>query len=368
MAQKLFEPATLGSLTLQNHVVMAPMTRSRALSQAAPNEMVATYYAQRATAGLIITEGTSPSPNGLGYARIPGLYSPEQIAGWKLTTDVVHEKGGAIFAQLMHTGRISHPANMPEGAEIVAPSAIAAKGDMWTDSQGMQPQPTPRELTTEEVKAAVQEYIQAVKNAIDAGFDGVELHGANGYLIEQFLHPSANQRTDEYGGSDENRARFLLEIAQGAVDAIGKDKVGVRLSPYGIAGDLENYDGIDTFYTYLATELHRIGLVYIHLVDHSGMGAPAVPASVVNAIREAFTGTLILSGSYDAPRAEEVLESGLADLVAFGRPFIANPDLVERLKTGAGLAQPDPATFYAPGANGFEQGYIDYPVLEEAQA
>jgi N-ethylmaleimide reductase len=368
MAQKLFSEAKLGNLTLQNRIVMAPMTRARALSQGVPSDIVATYYAQRATAGLIITEGTSPSPNGLGYARIPGLYSPEQIAGWKTVTDAVHEKGGKIFAQLMHTGRVSHPANLPAGTEMVAPSAIAAKGDMWTDAQGMQPQPTPRELTTEEVKETIQEYIQAAKNAVEAGFDGVELHGANGYLIEQFLHPSANQRTDEYGGSDENRSRFLLEVAQGAVDAIGGDKVGVRLSPYGVAGDLSNYDGIETFYNQLAEQLHAIGLVYVHLVDHAGMGAPPVPPSVVDGIRERFKGTLILSGSYDAARAEEVLESGLADLVAFGRPFIANPDLVERLKTGAELAQPDPATFYAPGPNGFEQGFIDYPVLEEANA
>ncbi len=368
MAQKLFSPAQLGGLTLQNRVVMAPMTRSRALSQGIPSDLVTTYYAQRTTAGLIITEGTSPSPNGLGYARIPGLYSPEQIAGWKNVTDAVHEKGGKIFAQLMHTGRMSHPDNLPAGAELVAPSAIAAKGDMWTDTQGMQPQPTPRALTTEEVKQTIQEYVQAAKNAIEAGFDGIELHGANGYLIEQFLHPAANQRTDEYGGSDENRSRFLFEIAQGSVDAIGADKVGIRLSPYGVAGDLSNYEGIETLYNYVAEELQKIGLVYVHLVDHSGMGAPVVPPSVVNGIRERFKGTLILAGSYDAARAEDVLASGLADLVAFGRPFIANPDLVERLETGAELAQPDPATFYAPGPNGFEQGYIDYPVLEEVKA
>ena len=368
MAQKLFDETKLGNLTLQNRIVMAPMTRARALSQGIPSDIVAIYYAQRATAGLIITEGTSPSPNGLGYARIPGLYSSGQIAGWKKVTDAVHEKGGTIFAQLMHTGRISHPGNLPAGAEMVAPSAIAAKGDMWTDTQQMQPQPTPRELTTEEVKTTIQEFVQAAKNAVEAGFDGIELHGANGYLIEEFLHPSANQRTDEYGGSDENRSRFLLEIAQGAVDAIGADKVGIRLSPYGINGDLVNYDGIETLYNYVAEQLHAIGLVYLHLVDHAGMGAPVVPPSVVNGIRERFKGTLILSGSYDAARAEEVLESGLADLVAFGRPFIANPDLVERLKTGAELAQPDPATFYAPGPNGFEQGFIDYPVLEEANA
>ena len=368
MAQKLFEEAELGNLTLQNRIVMAPMTRARALSGGVPSDMVATYYAQRATAGLLITEGTSPSPNGLGYARIPGLYSPAQLLGWKTVTDAVHEKGGKIFAQLMHTGRISHPDNLPAGTDMIAPSAIAAKGDMWTDTQGMQPQPTPRELTTEEVKQTIQEYVQAATNAVEAGFDGIELHGANGYLIEQFLHPDANQRTDEYGGSDENRSRFLLEIAQGAADAIGAGKVGIRLSPYGINGDLSNYDGIETLFNYVAEQLHTIGLAYIHLVDHAGMGAPAVPPSVVNGIRERFKGTLILSGSYDAARAEDVLESGLADLVAFGRPFIANPDLVERLKTGAELAQPDPATFYAPGPNGFEQGYIDYPVLEEVNA
>lgn len=368
MAHKLFEETKLGNLTLRNRIVMAPMTRSRALSQNAVGDIVATYYAQRATAGLIITEGTSPSPNGLGYARIPGMYSPEQIAGWKLVTDAVHQKGGKLFLQLMHTGRMSHPDNLPDGAEMVAPSALIAKGDMWTDTQGMQPQPMPRELTTEEVKQTVQEFVQAAKNAIEAGFDGIELHGANGYLIEEFLHPAANQRTDEYGGSDENRSRFLLEVAQGAADAIGADKVGIRLSPYGVSGDLPNYDGIETLYNHIAERLHTIGLVYLHLVDHAGMGAPVVPMSVVNGIRERFKGTLILSGGYDATRAETVLESGLADLVAFGRPFIANPDLVERLKTGAELAQPDPATFYAPGPNGFEQGFIDYPVLEEAQA
>jgi len=367
MAQKLFSEAKLGNLTLQNRIVMAPMTRSRALSQNAVSDMVATYYAQRATAGLIITEGTSPSPNGLGYARIPGLYSPEQIEGWKKVTEAVHKKGGKIFVQLMHTGRIAHPDNIPAGAEIIAPSAIAAKGDMWTDTQGMQPQPTPRSLTTEEVKQTIQEHVQAAKNAVQAGFDGVELHGANGYLIEQFLHPASNQRTDEYG-SDENRSRFLLEIARGIVEAIGKDKVGIRLSPYSVAGDLPHYEGIEPFYNYLAEQLHTTGLVYIHLVDHAGMGAPAVPPSVVAGIRERFKGTLILSGNYDAVRAEAALESGLADLVAFGRPFIANPDLVERLQTGAELAQPDPATFYAPGPNGFEQGYIDYPAVEMVQA
>ena len=367
MAKNLFEPAQLGHLTLQNRVVMAPMTRSRALGNV-PNAMMATYYAQRATAGLIITEGTSPSANGLGYARIPGLFSAEQIAGWKLVTEAVHAKNGVIFAQLMHTGRIAHPDNLPEGAEIIAPTALAAAGDMWTDAAGMQPQPTPRELTTAEVKAAVQEFVQAAKNAVEAGFDGIELHGANGYLIEQFLHPVANQRTDEYGGSVENRSRFLLEVAAGAVAAIGANKVGIRLSPYGVSGDLPHYDQIEETYLHLAQHLQKLGLVYLHLVDHAGMGAPAVPAAVVNTIRDNFTNTLILSGSYDKARAEAALSNGQADLIAFGRPFIANPDLVARMRTNTPLAQPDPNTFYAPGPNGFEQGFIDYPALETTPA
>ena len=368
MAQKLFSTATLGNLTLTSHVVMAPMTRSRALGNI-PNAMVAEYYAQRASAGLIISEGTSPSPNGLGYARIPGIYSTEQIEGWKKVTSAVHEKDSKIFVQLMHTGRIAHGANLPTGAEIVAPSSVAAAGDMWTDSDGMQANATPREMTNADVKATIQEFVQAAKNAVEAGFDGIELHGANGYLIEQFLSARSNQRTDEYGGSIENRARFLLEIVTESIAAIGADKVGLRLSPFGAAGDLlPHADDTHDLYVYLTSQLNELGLVYLHLVDHSGMGAPAVPAATVNAIRETFKGTLILCGSYNAERAETDLESGKADLIAFGRPFIANPDLVERLKTGAELGQLDPATLYAPGAKGFEQGYVDYPALAEVHA
>ena len=367
MAQKLFSEATLGALTLANHIVMAPMTRSRALGNI-PNDMIAEYYAQRATAGLIITEGTSPSPNGLGYARIPGIYSAGQIEGWKKVTSAIHEKGSKVFVQLMHTGRISHGANIPAGAEIVAPSSVAAAGDMWTDTDGLQPNAIPREMTNADVKTAIQEFIQAAKNAVEAGFDGVELHGANGYLIEQFLSPRSNQRTDEYGGSIENRSRFLLDIVTGSIAAIGADKVALRLSPFGAAGDLlPHSDDNHDLYVYLTSKLNDLGVVYLHLVDHSGMGAPAVPAATVDAIRETFKGTLLLCGSYNADRAEADLESGKADLIAFGRPFIANPDLVERLETGAELAPFDPATLYAPGPNGFEQGYIDYPALTEAQ-
>jgi N-ethylmaleimide reductase len=344
------------------------MTRSRALGNV-PNALMAEYYAQRASAGLIITEGTAPSANGLGYARIPGLFTPEQVAGWKLVTDAVHAKGGRIFVQLMHTGRISHPLNMAADAEIIAPSAIAAAGDMWTDQEQMQPQPTPRALTTEEVKQAVQEYVTSAKLAIEAGFDGVEIHGANGYLIDQFLNPKSNQRTDEYGGSTENRARFALEIAKGTVEAIGAGRTGIRLSPHGGMNDVaSNYDDLNDLYLHLATELQKLDLVYLHLADHSSMGAPEVPAALVASIREQFTNTLILSGGYDVERAEADLQSGRADLVAFGRGFIANPDLTERLEQGTELAQADQATFYAPGPEGFHQGYTDYPVLAETEA
>lgn len=359
MSQKLFAPATLGKLTLQNHIVMAPMTRSRATVDHIPTPIIAEYYAQRASAGLIITEGTSPSPNGDGYARIPGLYNAEQVNGWKAVTKAVHEKGGKIFAQIMHTGRIGHPANLTNGGELVAPSAIAASGQMYTDTEGMQDHPTPRALTTDDVKAAIQEFVVAAQNAIEAGFDGVELHGANGYLIEQFLNPGANQRTDEYGGSVENRSRFALETAEAVGKAIGFEKTGIRLSPYGVNGDLAPYDEVDETYEHLANEFNELGLVYIHLVDHSAMGAPAVPPHIVEAIRSAFNGSLILAGGYDAGRAEADLASNKGDLIAFGRPFIANPDLVERFKTGADLAQPDFNTFYTPGTN----GYTDYPTL-----
>ncbi|GAA4389862.1 alkene reductase [Hymenobacter koreensis] len=367
MSQKLFSPAKLGALTLQNHVVMAPMTRSRALGNV-PNALIAEYYAQRASAGLIITEGTSPSPNGLGYARIPGLFNQEQVAGWRLTTDAVHAKGGHIFVQLMHTGRIAHGLNLPEGAEIIAPSGVTAAGEMWTDAQQMQAHPEPRALRTDELPALAQEFVNSAKLAIEAGFDGVELHGANGYLLEQFLHPVANQRTDAYGGSVENRARFVLEVAAAVAEAIGPERTGIRLSPWGVASDMPHYPEIDATYAYLATELQRLNLVYVHLVDHSAMGAPAVPAETVATFRERFTNSLILSGGYDAQLAEEALQSGRADLVAFGRPFIANPDLVERLRTNAPLAQPDQATFYAPGPEGFHQGFTDYPVLSETEA
>lgn len=364
MAQKLFEPAQLGNITLANHIVMAPMTRNRATADHIPTDIMPTYYAQRATVGLIITEGTAPSPNGEGYARIPGIHSAEQVAGWRTVTDAVHAEGGKIFIQLMHTGRVGHASHLAENAEVVAPSAIAAEGQIYTDTEGVQDYPTPRAMSLDEVKQAVQEYVKASENAIEAGFDGVELHGANGYLIEQFIAPNTNQRTDEYGGSVENRSRFALEVAEAAGRAIGFDKLGIRLSPYGVFNDIKPYPEADETYRHLAEKLNELGLVYLHLVDHSSMGAPIVPEQLVNDIRERFTKTLILSGGYDVERAEAVLESGKADLVAFGRPVLTTPDFVERSKVGAELNQPDYDTFYTPG----EKGYSDYPTLEEVQA
>jgi N-ethylmaleimide reductase len=342
---------------------MAPMTRSRAPGNV-PTDLMVEYYRQRASAGLIITEGTSPAPDGLGYSRIPGLFDEVQVVGWKRVTDAVHEKGGHIFVQLMHTGRVFHPANLPDGAEGVAPSAVAAEGMMWTDEHQMQPQPTPRALLIEELSRVRDEFVRGATLAIDAGFDGVELHGANGYLLEQFLHPQSNQRTDDYGGSVTNRARFVLEVARGVADAIGADRTGIRLSPWGVNGDMPHYPEIDETYAYLAEELQKSGIGYVHLVNHQSLGAPALPARTVDIIREKFTNTLILSGGLHTLDAiDAALTTGHADLVAIGRPFLANPDLVARLKTGAPLAEPDTATYFAPGPNGFAQGYTDYPAV-----
>ncbi len=354
----LFSKTTLGQLTLQNRLVMAPMTRNRATGNI-PNELMAEYYAQRATAGLIVTEGTSPSPNGLGYPRMPGIFSPAQVAGWRRITGEVHAQGAKIFMQLMHTGRIGHALNLPAGARVLAPSAVAAAGEIYTDAEGMKPNAVPQEMSDADIKASIGEFAQAAQNAVAAGCDGVELHAANGYLLEQFIRPNSNRRTDRYGGSVENRARFVLETAEAAIVAIGKDKVGIRLSPFGVFNDMPLYDAMEADYTWLAHQLNARGLAYIHLVDHSAMGAPPVPDSMKAVLRSAFKGALILSGGYDAARAGSDLDSGKCNLVAVGRPFIANPDLVARWKTGAAVNAPDPGTFYTPGA----KGYIDYPVL-----
>jgi len=355
---RLFSPAKLGGLTLQNHLVMAPMTRSRATGNLA-NALMAEYYGQRASAGLIVTEGVSPSPNGLGYPRIPGIFSAPQVDAWKLVTQAAHGGGARVFMQLMHSGRIAHPLNLPAGARVLAPSAIAAAGEMYTDAEGMQKNAQPAAMNQADLDATRAEFAQAAKNAIAAGCDGVELHAANGYLLEQFLRPNSNRRTDAYGGPIENRARFVLEVADAVIAAIGKDRVGIRLSPYGVFNDMALYDAMEADTLWLVRQIAARGLVYVHLVDHSAMGAPAVPAAIKEAVRAAFKGALILSGGYDAARAEQDLAAGKCDLVAVGRPFIANPDLVARWRAGAALNALDMNTFYTPGP----RGYTDYPAM-----
>lgn len=359
----LFSKAKLGPHTLQNHLVMSPLTRSRAIGNV-PNELMVEYYAQRASAGLIIAEGTSPSPNGLGYPRIPGIFSQPQTEGWAKVTQAVHAKGAKMFIQLMHTGRIGHPLNLPAGGRILAPSAVVAAGEMYTDAKGPQPHPVPQAMTEADIQATLQEYVQAAKNAVVAGFDGVELHAANGYLLEQFIRPNSNIRTDRYGGPIQNRARFVLEVAKAVIDAIGKDKVGIRLSPFGVFNDMPIYDAMEADYVYLAEQLNALNLVYVHIVDHSPMGAPPVPASIKQAMRRVFKGTLILSGGYDRTRAERDLAAGNGDLFAMGRAFLANPDLPARWRANAPLNEPDVNTFYTPGA----KGYTDYPFMPGSSA
>ncbi len=356
----LFEPFSSRSLQLKNRFVMAPMTRSRAVDANTPNALIAEHYGQRASAGLIITEGASPSPNGLGYARIPGLYNDAQVRGWKLVTDAVHAKGGKIFVQLMHTGRVTHVANLPAGAEVVGPMAEVCPGEMYTDAQGMQPHSLARAMTDRDIAHAAGEYAKSATLAIEAGFDGVELHAANGYLIEQFLNANVNKRTDGYGVNIAGRNRFAIEVSRAAVAAIGGNRVGIRLSPYGAFNDTGAFPEVEAQYLSLARELSAIGLLYLHLVDHSAMGAPPVPAEFKARLRSAFNGLFIASGGFDRASAESALAEKRADLVAFGRPFLANPDLVERMQANAPLNAPDMATFYTPGP----KGYTDYPTLK----
>jgi len=358
MLSHLFSPFHLGDLELPNRVVMAPMTRSRALGNV-PNALMAEYYAQRASAGLLITEGTSPSPNGLGYARIPGIFSAEQVAGWRTVTDRVHEAGGRIFVQLMHVGRIGHPLNLPAGAELVAPSAVAAAGEMYTDQEGPKAHPAPRAMSEADVRGAVAEFTQAARNAMEAGFDGVELHGANGYLIDQFLNPITNQRTDDYGGSDERRMRFGIEVATSVVDALGPGRVGIRVSPNNPFNGLGTWETADTAYVRYAERLGEVGLAYLHLIDMSAMMGYPFPERVKTQMREAFGGPVILNGGYDAAAADREVAEGRANLVAFGRPFLGNPDLVARLRGGAALVDARQELLYTPGP----EGYTDYPAL-----
>jgi len=353
----LFSSCQLGRIKLRNRVVMAPMTRNRAIDNI-PGDIAVTYYGQRAEAGLIITEGTSPSPNGLGYPRIPGLFDATHVCAWKNVTDAVHAKGGRIFVQLMHTGRASHPGNLPPGARILAPSAIALKSDIWVDPDGNQPAALPEAMTLVDIESTIKEYVRSSELAIEAGFDGVELHGANGYLIEQFLNTASNQRTDDWGGTIRNRIRFAVEIARRTAACIGGDRLGMRVSPYGVFNGMVSDATTEDMYESLAIKLSAIGLAYLHVVDHSSMGAPEVKPSVKKKMRDAFRGLMILAGGYDRESAEAALNERRADLIAFARTFLANPRLVTLLRESKTLRQPDFATLYTPG----EKGYTDYPV------
>jgi N-ethylmaleimide reductase len=354
---ELFTPFKVGSIAVKNRIVMAPMTRCRAVENVA-NDLMANYYSQRASAGLIITEGTSPSPNGMGYARIPGIYTKSQVVAWKKVTSAVHKAGGKIVVQIMHTGRISHQLNMPAGSIILAPSDIKAKGQMWTDSKEMQDFPLPKAMSSEEIHLTKKEFVTAAIHAIEAGFDGVEIHAANGYLLEQFLSPISNIRKDNYGGSVENRCRMVLEIVADILKVIGKGKTGVRVSPYGVASDMPHYPEIGVTYAYLFDQLNKLDIAYLHLVDHSSMGAPEVPAEIKKIVRESFKNTIILSGGYDKAKAESDIENEKADLIGFGRPFINNPDLVERYRNNWPLSKDlKMDLFYSAD----EKGYTDYP-------
>jgi N-ethylmaleimide reductase len=360
----LFEPFRLGSLTLPNRIVMAPLTRSRAQKKTlAPTAMNAEYYAQRASAGLIIAEATQISAQAQGYAWTPGVYTDEQVAGWKLVTDAVHAKGGRIVLQLWHVGRISHRDLQPGGAQPVAPSAVRAEGQAFTET-GFKPLETPRALELDEIPAIAAQFGAAAANAKAAGFDGVEIHGANGYLIDQFLRDKTNRRTDAYGGSIENRARFLLESVEAAAAAVGPERVGVRLSPLSPFNDIADSDP-EPLFVHAVERLSDLGIAYLHVIEGETQGDRAPAGGFdLGRLRSVFKGAYIGNNNYDPVLAAERIASGAIDLAAFGRPFIANPDLVERIRDGAPLAEPDPSTFYG----GDEKGYTDYPTREAEAA
>ena len=361
---KLLSSYQLGPYDLKNRMVMAPMTRNRAGRGNAPQPMNALYYAQRAGAGLIITEAAQVSPQGLGYPDMPGIYSPEQIAGWRLVTDLVHKRGGVIFLQLFHCGRISHPSLQPGGATPVAPSAIKPKGEAMT-YQGPRPFVEPRALRTEEIAEIIEQFRRGTENAREAGFDGVELHAANGYLIDQFLRDGTNQRRDQYGGEVNNRARFLLEVTEAVINVMGDGRVGVHISPENPFNDMYDSNS-ESLFSHLAEGLNRFPLAYLHVVEID-LSNPVVFNGALNPItqkvRGIFKGTYMTNGGYDRNMAEKVLERGDADLVSFGRLFLANPDLPERFSQDAPLNEPDPNTFYG----GDEKGYTDYPFVASAK-
>jgi N-ethylmaleimide reductase len=364
--QLLFTALKVGRYELAHRVVMAPVTRMRASTpENAAADMAIEYYQQRATpGGLIITEASQVTPYGQGYPATPGIHSSKQIDAWKKITDAVHAKGGLIFLQLWHTGRMSHRSFQPGGATPVAPSAIAPAGKSFAPDWQQVPYETPRALETDEIRDIIESYREGARNALAAGFDGVELHGANGYLIEQFLHSKTNQRTDGYGGSVENRSRLLIEVTAALIDVWGADRVGVRLSPFGTVNDAGEADPIG-LYSHALQRLAALGIAYVHLIesrstDDGEAGAPLA----ISHLRPFWPGTLIIAGGFVGESAEAAVRAGLGDAVAFGRHFIANPDLPKRILLGAALNPYDRATFYGGGA----AGYTDYPILQQTEA
>ncbi|WP_437588628.1 alkene reductase [Sorangium sp. So ce1000] len=358
----LFSPFALGPVSLPNRLVMAPLTRCRAGEGNVPNELNARYYEQRSSAGFIITEATQVSPEGVGYARTPGIHTDAQVAGWRLVTDTIHRAGGRVFLQLWHVGRASHPAFQPNRQAPVSSSAIAIRKGHAHTPEGPQPYTTPRALETAEIAGVVAQFEDGARRAKAAGFDGVEIHAANGYLIDQFLRDGVNQRTDRYGGSIENRARFLLEITEAVSGVFGADRVGVRVSPVGDFNDMSDSDPRALF-GHVAAELSARKVVYLHVVEPLSGQTLDAAERVTPLLRERFRGALVVNGGYTLETAEQALRTGAADLVSFGAPFLANPDLPERLSRRAPLNTPDVATFYSEGP----RGYIDYPRLGEAQ-
>mgnify|MGYP001200664564 CR=1 FL=1 len=353
----IFTPAQVGRYELANRAVMAPLTRNRAGEGGVPRAMNVEYYRQRASAGLIITEGSPISAQGVGYPGTPGIYTSEQVAGWKRVTDAVHDEGGRIFLQLWHVGRISHPSLQPDGELPVAPSAIQPMGEAFT-ADGLKPFPTPRALETDEIADVVTQFRTAAENALEAGFDGVEVHAANGYLLDQFLRDGSNHRTDRYGGSLENRVRLLLEVTEAVVEVWGADRVGVRFSPVNGFNDIRD-SAPDVTFPYAASRLNRFGLAYLHVVEASFVGEEHPRTFDKAKLRRVFKGAYMANGGYGHQTAETALAAGAADVIAFGTPFLANPDLVERFALGAALNEPDPETFYG----GDERGDLDYPFL-----
>lgn len=352
--KSLFSPITLSdTLSLPNRIVMAPMTRSRADEKKVPSAITIEYYQQRSSAGLIITEATSPSPNGDGYPRTPGIYNQEQIAAWKKITEAVHQSNGKIFLQIMHVGRVAHPLNKLVNTETVAPSAVQAQGQIYTDQQGLQAMVMPRELKTGEIPQIISEYRQAVVNAYESGFDGVELHAASGYLPSQFLSSNTNQRTDRYGGSVANRVRFVVEILEAICSVKGSGRVGVRIWPGSSFNDIHDANSAET-HVELLKAIQPLNLLYIHSIR-----SPDKNIDIFKLVRDHHRGFHMVNGGFDFKSGQEALASGMADLVSYGTLYIANPDLVERFRRGSSLNPADETTFYTPG----EKGYLDYPNL-----